>query len=453
MARSAGFSLIVVGRRHSRRFDFASSRAEGEVTPHEIAASGVAADDVANLAALGPMPRRATVLLDSAWIQTVELPAAAVRGLGIEDLRRAVAFELEGLSGLSSATSEVAVGEEIPGSAGKVRWVAVEVHDETAAGIRSALGERGCGAVTIGHPASLSLASEERIPFVEVHERVTIARDPDRGAVVVIPARPGQRSWRGSVERFVSETDARPIRWQGIVPSGEVEDLAAAFRDEGGLPMELDPVGTARRWARDLSAAGERLPLVGPPRAARRSPGPLAIGIVATAIAIGAVGFLHVRRRREVEDLEARAVTVSADLRRIASAERALAVLRRETNDREQTIRDAEKSLETIAAGFETQRAGMRRLLRGMARLRVAGVAVTSLESRPDGAVEIEGLGATTAAIDAYVSALSGDARLGWEIRPPRCEARPRGDGREIQLYSFRAVPTSKGAVDDGETR
>lgn len=277
MARVPATTVILICSDRIARMDFGAMPRMAPV--HRWQAQRLAAQAMEHaidsaLSSGGRCGRNVWVLCEDLWTQTLTLPAAAVAGLGEAQLRGALAFELESLSGVGAAESELAY---VPGGSeagGEAFWV-TQASKGDVLGIQNAVAAAGGRLRSICHPAGLPRPWEPAAsghPWwrLEAWGDITLCLSGRPDGTVgrhFIRSSPGEPQWKRAVADWVTAAcgaKAAELLYRWPLPSD------ALFDGLTNLSMLPKLEGEAMErwltlWAAALESATPGVPMIRPP--------------------------------------------------------------------------------------------------------------------------------------------------------------------------------------------
>jgi hypothetical protein len=433
MAKTAVTTLILVCSDRVARMDF------GEAPRREVLHSWQAtcppgqlldqSIEVA-LASNARCGRNVWVLCEDFWTQVLSVPGAAVAGLAAHQIGRVLAFELESLSGLAAADSEVAFVAGAQEAGHREFWV-TQMPAADLRRIQQTIRGAGGRLRGLAHPAGVPLPWQEGDagrPWrrIEAWGDVTLCLTGRAGGEVgtrFVRSSPGQQDWKEELSRWLAQDEGQQAelfyRWR--LPS---DDL---FEGLAGLDRLPDLEGQAVErwltlWAEALTGGADRIPLIKPPAQviSRRTYQILSAAAAALALAVcvahGAWMKYQVQATR-------------GQVARIDGPRRDLAAINKKILAQQADLRKLEDKLrpEGIdpAAEVARQKSRIPALLAALGRLGDEGRVITRLHADNGGGVTIEGLCLRPELADALAVRLGQvlDAQS-WQVRGAQKTAR-----------------------------
>ncbi|MBI3817402.1 MAG: hypothetical protein HY286_01830 [Planctomycetes bacterium] len=389
---------------------------------------------------------RTFIFSEDVFTQTIDLPASAVAGLTVEQVQRALSYELEPVSGVRAA--EAAVGMRECGAAGDRRryWVALVplATRDAAAAVAQRHQSRIAG---IAHPGGLLNNNNASL---EVWEQATFCHNAAGGAnIKVISARPGSRLWEQEVRDWL-ERAGGPVEWIGRARSNVTLQIdGVEINDRGANPADAD----LYQWIGGVAAPRvlqqfESFPVVVPPKAARAAVRPRAVGIAVAAALVALAALDYYEESRIARDLESEVTT--AETTRLAS-QRAKASEELLTKQIAETVKNnaaQREKLQFIDAAWNEQRGRLLALATAAGEQRVPSLFITEIASERAGGARIRGEGADAAAIDNYAAGLAAPLeKAGWRAHPAFLQEKTDADGRRFYEFNIAlSAPEAKSA-------
>ncbi len=367
-------TLIYVGRERLARCDVDARR--GEAVGFWSRARPMAAEVptlVDTALRLGKSrPSRVWVLSDDFWTHKLTLNPDAVEGLSPAEVSRVLAFEAEGLSGVSAVDSEVGVTELRTTDGRRDYWliqVPRWVRDQVDQSVRAA-GGKLLGMI---HPGGLPHALSDTN---EAQGWCRVETWP--GIVMAVGARTG-----GAVERSVFNADGRNAattrglaEWREALGDVSVEQLVDGKRtpllgDEAAV-LRLDDEATLTRWLVHWAATLDRRELSVPSLSAPARPvtdghrAAMALGLAAMVAGIavwdssrinariGSLDKEQKRLKRETTAWEQSQLRITKLEKDLTGAKTALNRLTTETASTETSLRAYRQRWAELLAAIES---------------------------------------------------------------------------------------------------
>ncbi len=448
MGRRARLTIACVLRDRALRVDCDRDGPRGEPDviepPPTDAASALRA-----LLTIRPAAPRVLVLLDGAWTQTIDLAAAAIAGLDVADVRRAIAHELEPVSGIPAANARIAVREIDAAASGRRSFWVVQMRSEAAADLEREVAAAGAHLAGISTVCGLGLANGIAIDDlrVEAWEHATFCgslAEPER----VVAGRTGRRYWTQAIEEWAARHTRDVVHWAGS--SRPLPATNEALHDLGPLPAVQDSAH-AGAWLVAIAPLlqdqhGELLPLVGPaPRVRRERPLLVAL-VLALAVAVFA-WFDDCANHRELVATQARLDDVRLRKQQREQQAKSDADLARRLQEIMDT-NDAEAArIEDVEVLWQRERSMIPKLLEKVAAVRPRGILLRSLRTGVNGATEVTGIGTDTKVVDDFTAELAAALRdHGWDVTPAH-SSEQTVEGRTYQEFVTSLLAVTSSAV------
>lgn len=394
-------------------------------------------------AALADSPPEAAYIADErAWTQTLALPNGAVAGLQPAQLERALAFELEPLSGIPADDSALAAHVLSDADGQRRLWV-TQVRRSELDALATALRARGVRLLGVVHPAGLDGAGA---PRVEVWEQATCCV-PENGKapdLLVIGARAGQRSWARGVRDWLCERNGSAVAWIGRARPAlaEVPERAGVIADRGDWPRPPALSQWLAGAARALAANPSPVPLIAPPRAARRRLEPRAAGIALAALVTAFAYFDHRALQRALGALELESSVAGAAAADVQRLRQRNAELEQQYEKLAPAAAARSEIADSIEREWKAQRARLPGLLAAVAELRPDALVVRWIRTTAAGAFSVEGAGAEAGAIDSFTAALSLRLRpLHFHVQPAASSVESTESGARFFRFAIVCSP------------
>ena len=375
---------------------------------------------------LGPPPQGSVFIVASTLAtQFLSVPTPKVGGLEGEELRRALGFEAEALSGMNpfeSVLGTVAQGE----SAGERQYWITQIPtselqqlDESFARHKAALsGVLHAG----GLPRNVDAGSAgEPWQRVEVWNDAVFCVDTSASGsfkLHLIPSPPSRANWQPEAESW----------FKGCGPSMHRETLVSdpAWLGAAGGGHSLDEELVLRSfltaWAKELLLPQPRIPIIRPPARpiAASTRWAIAGGLLAASTAVCLSHWFWLDR--QVRQLE-------REVREAQRPAQQLQALRGETSDLEKQLGIATEEIASLRSLLDDWKDGVTRehrrhaaLLGGLMSHTPAGLMIDGIEERPNN-LRVSGL-SMTAESPGFGIGLSGIMEnFFWTIDPPRRRA------------------------------
>lgn len=427
-AGRAHLTVVMLARDRTLRVDVAGKRAPRVLSSWTRAASERPSEARLSESLAEARPAaRVLVLLESAWTQTVDLAAAALRGLARAEVERLLAYELEPLDGIAAVEAAIAYRPLAAPDESERLWATV-VTEETRAALLAACAAAGTRLAGIAHPLMPGDAREERAR-IEVWEGATLCVSGRE--TCVIGARAGQRSWAQGVTAWLERErsgGSEPIDWCGRArPELLGPEACAEVHDLGPDPCAGAELERLARAAHESLRGAPGFPcLVAPPRA-RFVPGPRLVSL-ALALAVVGVGASQLSRTtRAAEGLEQRAADAETRKAELELEKKRELRLAQQRDALRKQVADERARLARLELAWHQQGGRLPALLAALQRERPAGLAVQTLDASQSG-VAIAGAALQAGAIDAFVSELARALQpVGWVVHPPTLREAVRG--------------------------
>lgn len=459
MPPRAAITILYIGAARSVRADFAAG-AGGELlsSDERPAGSGDPAAAATELLKSGARPAPKTfVFLENAWSQTVDLPAAASAGLNSLQLERALAFELEPVSGnrpAESAVAAVPIGTLTIGTAGAghTRYLVTQISVATRDAIAQALAAAGTRLAGIAHPGGIGGNDALRM---EVFEQVTFCINlQKRESTRAIAARPGSRLWEQEIRTWLAENAAgAPVLWRGRARAiSQLPEAGEMIHDEGPLALDAD----LYQWMRECAIPAildspARVPMIAPPARERARLNPaIAGGVLCTLLAAACVfDYLQLSARVAGSEKEMQQIADAAlKSQKTRTAMEALAKQAAELNKKNQT-RDSR--LRYAEAEWKAQRERLPALVRATSTECPEGVLATSISSDAGGILQIKGAAVESAAVDSFVADLAAQlGRKHFAVQPAQLRESWNEDAGRFFEFTITVAPVAAAPAPPG---
>ncbi|MCA8953845.1 MAG: hypothetical protein KDE27_30310 [Planctomycetes bacterium] len=402
---------------------------------------------------------RVLVLDESAWTQTIELGEAAVAGLDPTELRRAIAYEIEPMSGLSPTASRLGLCEAVATTTGRRSFWICQIAETAARALEAEVAAAHARLLGITTPCGLGLAGavDEGEARVEVWDGSTYCGTPERPELV-IGARAGQRSWTQSIGDWLARRGDGTIAWSGAArPVAATTTPPTTLVDHGPLPATGDPEA-AGVWLAAVAGVLERaglrlLPTVAP------SARPLKIraAVVALVLALATALLLAYddhRLRAALPDLVTRLETAQRERQQIQARRRATDAELRQLAEHEAETAALVTAIDGIEVLWRQQQEHVEQLLRSLAAVRPRGVMLRSVDTVAGGVTEISGIGVEPKSVDEFAAELAAALRSGgWEVRPAQSSERRTPDGHALYDFSIGVAPEGRAVARPASAR
>lgn len=395
----------------------------------------------------GLLPARLWVLDERLWTQTLALPSHMVEGLGPEQLARALAFELEPVSGVTAATASVGF-VAFPATGDERRIWATTLPAAERDRLAALLAARDVHLEGVAHPAG---AGSNGSPSVEVWEQATFcsAGLGHEDGRLVIGASAGQRSWERGLGDWLADAPKNPntsIEWRGRArPALLPNDPPVEVVDRGPLPSDGDDTAWLARALTTLTGAPGRIPFVAAPARRRVRVGPRAVGVALFVLVLGLIGVDAARSFRQANALEAEIATELGRVGDPGALQRSAASLDTRHQQLARDVATLERRVIALETEWTTQRARLRALLDAAAALRPDELVLEALEPTSSGDLTLIGKSVEQAPIDRFADdlgeRLAGD---GWKIRPAGIDSRRTDLGAAYFGFRITAVPSPR---------
>jgi hypothetical protein len=453
MLLSQPTTLLVVTRDRVIRAEFASASA---AAPSMLAVRERPETDdpiVAVTAALGHERRalgKVFVLSADVWIRTLEMPAANAAAMSAEELRHALAFEAEPLSGMAPAetTTAAVTLQDVKGT--RSLWVTqVGTHtlgeiDEVVRGARGKL-------AGLLHPAGVPLAlkpGSDGAPWSRVEfwsdiavrlvgekgkpteGRIDNARTANRPAIV---AEWEQKGTSGGVEVWFPE----------FRPAPDAEWLTAA--DDEALARWLT------QWNRALAARHPTVPLIAAPKRPLTSQQRTSISLALAGVALLGCIAHNYWAQQSIDTITAEQARIEAPGKELASLQQAKTAAEKKIKELETANAARKTEVEQAEHTLDAHRRRLGLLLERLANDSSGQWVLRSIEGNPR-EMQLHGVTMHPEHINHMAATMAVDlAKLGWAIDPPEQQARNLRDDGGPWNFSLRLRDMSvpKGEVVD----
>jgi len=465
--RRPALTIVLVGSDRLARADFSSGSAPMAVAerPRAASAAGSEAWELPTLvetalALGGRCGKRVFVLAEDAWTQTLPLATAAAAGLDPAQLGRALAFEVEPLSGIpagESALGFVDVGGGRGAQGRRVFWIS-EVPASSRDGVNAVVRAAGGKLDGIAHPGGVprplgaAAAPSGAWRRFEIWRQATVclggATPAGASRVEVINANPEQASWRPSLSRWIETEDDPAAAGEWLDRNGRAAlPIAAAWRPHS-LASNDTLESWLRAWAAEIGASRRAVPTVVPAttQVPRRRLVATAIGlgvvVVAACVAHGlAQRSIENAGRDQLEELKAPAARFAESEKKAKQLDGELAKLAADN-------RRAEALAEGGTLRIAIERRRIAALLQAAADSRPDDLVVERIEEAGPGDLAITGVTLRSGLADELATFLSERlAPLGLVVEPAEKKSRLLLDDGGPWDFSIAIRPTTAGSA------
>lgn len=399
--------------------------------------------------ALAEEPRHAArvlVLSEDVWTQTVELARAAIHGISPLELSRALAFEIEPLSGIPA--DDAAIAHVRIGSAAGEReivWVSV-VRASTRSAVELALRARGATLAGIAHPAGLSHADDAGAR-IEVWDHATLcdagALSTKRAQRRVFSARAGLRSWEKSVGEWLAHAGTDAVAWTGRARAADFSFASGSVLADRGLG---DFDAQSERWiaraAQHALRGSENAPLIAAAPRVRR---PISATLVCLLLTLPTLAFVVWSRSGgtvHAAELETRAQEAETALAQAKAAEASRTELTKSLAQVSQTLATTAGRADAIEREWLAQASRLQSLVSEIALHKPAGLTILGIEPRARGVHAVRGIGIDAASIQRFVADLEPGLRAAhWSVRPALATEQHTREGRAYFEFTIDVEP------------
>jgi len=435
----------------------------------------------------GGRPGRRVWVLDSdVWLGVVELPGSAVAGLSDKDLADPAAYEAEAISELRPAETVTAVQRRrMPDQ--DDQFVVAQAQRGAVAAVAKAVRGAGARLAGIGHPGGVpealeldgevNAAGDESWRRVEFWSDSVMVAESVAGRVGLIPLgiRP-QGEWRKALGRHLGRGEqvvrdqtliAPGVRvrgganWRENTTMGGTARWLAAGEDAGdeddGVPVsDLAQDASAQAfvaaWARRLStiepSQNDITPTLRPPKApAARWPAVVA-GVIALALAAGAVYYQRDGAGQRLTDLRGQLEDAQYQQKLVTDQRKQVNQAKADLRRKQQAVESLERQLEQLSrrravskpASLD-RKAAMAAMMTAMTRSVAEDCVIQSIDhGSPQH--EITGFAMTPEAASGLARDLSGQLKGQWSVSPARIEPHERPD-RLVWRFSITMEPAA----------
>lgn len=404
------------------------------------------------------------IFFEGAWTQTIDLASAATSGLVGDPLHRAIAYELEPVSGIRALDAAVGVSPLGPTGDRSRFWV-TEVDQTLQLNLDALL--RRCHSILLGiaHPCGMIQKSG---PSLEIWDQVTVCANTinsadGNGSVINVPtkltsSRPGSRMWEQEVQDWLAAAGAAApgtVTWTGRARAQQLfRDPAARairelFRDSGPHPADVDLF----TWIRETAAPAIinkqlNIPFVPPAPRPKVKVRPF---FVAAAVTAGVIAFCGwdfydiIKRARDLEKLATETAEARASAERTKLAIDTLAKQLTDLNARNAALR---ARVEFVTSESASQRGRLSLLIKEAGERCPRSLYITEISPEAAGILKIRGAGSDGGAVDLFVSSLTPSLEKSrWMVDPAQMKEKWTDDGHRFFEFIITVTPAGNAPV------
>lgn len=423
MFLSSGTTLLVVTRDRVIRASFGSARdaAPKAVAVHERPETD---DPIAGVvAALGNdkrSPGRTFVLSSDVWTRTLDMPAGNVANLSDEELRYALAFEAEPLSGLSAAEAATAAVPLATARGMQTVWMtqtAAHTLSEIDEVVRGARGKLAGVLHPAGIPVPVDGATSGPISRVEFWPDVTVRIAAESGQPTSGRVDDLKGAGRAAVVEEWSRQTERPV--DVLVPEFRpaADPAWQSWNDEAALGRWL------AAWNRVLAERKPNIPLLVPAKRPltqqQRNVGSLVLAAVALAACFGHHKWVEAERAR----VGAEQARIEAPGKELAALQQQLTKAQDDTKKLTDELAKRRTEVEMAETTLDVHRRRLGQLLERLGRNKSQNWVLQKIDGNPR-EVKLVGLTMHPEHISQMAADLAGElSDLGWSVEPPEQKA------------------------------
>lgn len=430
MLLSSATTLLVVTRDRVIRASFRSPR-DAAPTALAVRERPETDDPIAGVvAALGNdkrSPGRTFVLTSDIWTRTLDMPAGNVANLSGDELKYALAFEAEPLSGLSAAEAATAAVPLSTTRGMQTVWMtqtAAHTLSEIDEVIRGARGKLAGVLHPAGVPYSLDGAASAEVSRVEFWPEVTVRLAAAAGKPTTARVDDLKGAGRPAVVDEWSRQTERPA--EVLVPEFRpaADPSWQAWDDEAALGRWL------AAWNKALGEKKPEVPLLVPAKrpltAQQRNAGSLVLAAIALAACFGHYKWVEAERAR----VAASQAEVEAPGKQLAALQQQLTASRDTTKKLTDELAKRTDEVELAETTLGVHRRRLGELLERLGRGRSQDWVLRKIDGNPR-EVRLVGLTMHPELISEMAADLARELTdLGWSVEPPEQTAKNvREDG------------------------
>ncbi|MBI1370738.1 MAG: hypothetical protein GC162_19035 [Planctomycetes bacterium] len=443
MALKAHLTLLAVCGNRIARADFGSGLEVRGMWQQTRPAHALPHESVAAALSLGrSCGAKVIVLSDDVWTQSVELPASAVAGLSEAEMRQALGFEAEAMSGIAADRAAIAL-TPIDAPAGSIGYWVTQAPEEMLAEMTQIIRRRGGRLVSVAHPGGLPMPLGEvqagrSWRRIEVLDRTTlcIARRGDAPVQLrIIHSDAMSPNWLASIQQWRDATPADGEQWLSAIEHSLSDRGPVAELTEQTLAQWM------RHWAQRLVLAQPGAPVVHPPPQIV----PMSRWLFRAAamfLVVFAAGAVHHHWLKSQVDAAERQLKAAQQPRReLDELDKKIAALRKDiTKTRQQNTIEQTRRRVTREPARQPDR--LLALLEQARRAAPQALYIEKLAGNPDGAVALQGVSLDAVSADVLAKSLAEQlAATGWRIHPADKDAVMGADGSAVWKFSVMAEP------------
>lgn len=425
MLLSSTTTLLVVTRDRVIRAAFGSPR---DAAPTSLAVRDRPETDdpiAAVVAALGSdkrSPGRVFVLSSDIWTRTLDMPAGNVANLGEEELRYALAFEAEPLSGLAASEAATAAIPLATTRGMQTVWMtqtATHTLSEIDEVIRGARGKLAGVLHPAGVPFALDGTGSGEVSRVEFWPDATVRLACSAGKPTT--ARVDDLKGLGRpaiIDEWSRQTEQPAV--EVLVPEFRPAADAAwqSWDDEAALGRWL------AAWNRALSERKPTIPLLRPAKrpltAQQRSAGSLVLAVLALAACFGHYKWVESERARVAKEQAA----IEAPGQQFAAIQQQLTKAREEVKKQGDELTKRTQEVEMAETTLDVHRRRLGQLLARLGDGKSHEWVLQKIDGSPR-EVKLVGLTMHPELISEMAAKLAAElSDMGWSVEPPEQTAK-----------------------------
>lgn len=382
------------------------------------------------LAAMPGRHKHVYVLTTEVWSQAVTVESRSLRRIEKSQIPQLLAFEVEGFSGVSTASARTASQPLDAGPIETTYWVS-QIDSARFAQAADAVAFNGGKLLGILHPAGLPA------PLTVGKSEWTRLEQWDDMSVVV--SRSGRETTQ---QRFLEDVDGivdssaaarellnrlqiEPNASVELLKQSEIESTTAA-ENVLDLSREADLAIFLGAWSKTLQKR-TAVPVILPVRARASAKTRRSLALAATAATVVAIaGFDYISKNRDrarVRELSQQVETLKRPIDSYSAVQTQMSETRQKIQEREETLEELDTEVSRYRGQLAIHRERMAALLKTLGENRPSDLMINRVENEGD-SIRIVGRSVSAEAVTNFATLLATQLEeMNLSIRVPRREA------------------------------